>query len=73
MLVIILIMLAYIHIAHFGKRIIGAAKQQNLDKLKRIRKRSKLVSIANLFLMTVVILLSIHANSSLTVNRIMEL
>jgi uncharacterized membrane protein len=49
----------YIHNVYFGKKIIAAAKQRNIDGLKRIRKRSRLVSLANLFLMTVILLLAV--------------
>ncbi len=57
-LVAVLLTLIYVHNVYFGKRIIRLAKEARLDELKALRKRSRIVSAANLTLMLLILLLS---------------
>jgi putative copper resistance protein D len=57
-LVVLLVALIYVHNVYFGKRIIRLAKEARLDELKALRKRSRIISAANLTLMLLILLLS---------------
>ena len=57
-LVIILLILIYVHNIYFGKRITALAKERNVEELKRIRKTSRKISVANLILMAVIFFLA---------------
>lgn len=57
-LVTLLLTLIYVHNVYFGKRIIRLAKDARLDELKALRKRSRIISTANLTLMLLILLLS---------------
>ncbi len=57
-LVSLLLLLIYVNNLYFGKRIIRLAKEAKLDELKALRKRSRVVSAANLTLMLLILLLS---------------
>ncbi len=57
-LVALLLALIYVHNVYFGKRIIRLAKEARLDELKALRKRSRIISAANLTLMLLILLLS---------------
>ncbi|MGA3108066.1 MAG: CopD family protein [Candidatus Bathyarchaeia archaeon] len=57
-LVTLLLALIYVHNVYFGKRIIRLAKEAKLDELKALRKRSRIISAANLTLMLLILLLS---------------
>jgi putative copper resistance protein D len=57
-LVTLLLALIYVHNVYFGKRIIRLAKEARLDELKALRKRSRIISAANLTLMLLILLLS---------------
>jgi putative copper resistance protein D len=57
-LVSLLLLLIYVHNVYFGKRIVRLAKEARLDELNALRKRSRVVSTANLTLMLVILLLS---------------
>jgi putative copper resistance protein D len=54
-LVIILLVFIYLHNVYFGRRIISLASENKIDELNNLRKRSRLVSAANLFLMVVIL------------------
>jgi len=58
-LVIILLILIYVHNIYYGKRITAAAKERNVEELKRIRKTSRKISAANLILMAVIFFLAV--------------
>jgi uncharacterized membrane protein len=58
-LVLILFILIYVHNVYFGKRITALARERNVEGLRRIRKRSRVISAANLFLMIVILLLAV--------------
>ena len=58
-LVIILLMLIYVHNIYYGKRITAAAKERNVEELKRIRKTSRKISTANLILMAAIFFLAV--------------
>jgi len=57
-LVAILISLVYLHNTYFGKQIIRLSKEKRLEELNRLRKKSRLISITNLSLMTIVLILA---------------
>jgi uncharacterized membrane protein len=57
-LVILLLSLIYLNNLYFGKRIMRLAEERKLDEVKALRKKSKLVSVANLSLMIAILLLS---------------
>jgi putative copper resistance protein D len=58
-LVMVLIVLIYVHNVYFGRRITSAAKDRNIVELRRIRRTSRLISAANLFLMAVILFLAV--------------
>ena len=58
-LVIVLIVLIYVHNVYFGRKITRAVKDRNIVELRRIRRKSRLISAANLFLMAVILLLAV--------------
>jgi len=58
-LVIVLIVLIYVHNVYFGRKITRAAKDRNIVELRRIRRTSRLISAANLFLMAVILFLAV--------------
>lgn len=58
-LVIILLILIYVHNVYFGKRIIALAKERNIEGLKRIRRTSRKISVANLILMATILFLAV--------------
>jgi len=57
-LVAVLIFLVYLNNAYFGKQILRLGREKTLDELREIRKMSRLVSIANLSLMTMILVLA---------------
>ena len=58
-LVIIMLILIYVHNIYYGKRIIAAAKERNVEALRRIRKTSRKISAANLILMATIFFLAV--------------
>ena len=58
-LVAALLLLIYVHNVYFGKRIVQYARERRLEELNAIRKRSRVVSAANLALMLLVLLFAI--------------
>jgi uncharacterized membrane protein len=52
------LLLIYVHNVYFGRQIIRLAQERNLESLKELRKRSRIVSAANLSLMIVILLLA---------------
>jgi putative copper resistance protein D len=58
-LVVALFVLIYLHNVYFGRRIIQLARENKLDELKALRRRSRVVSFANLTLMVVILLLAV--------------
>ena len=59
LLAAVLISLVYLNNAHFGKRIVRAAKEKRFEELMRLRRMSKLISVANLSLMAIILLLAV--------------
>ena len=57
-LVVILLVLIYVHNVYFGKKIVRLAEQRKLDELAELRRRSRVVSMANLSLMIAILLLA---------------
>jgi len=62
-LVVVLVALIYVANVYFGKRIVALARENQLDKLKAVRKRSRLVSFANLGLMLAILVLAVLLQS----------
>ena len=58
-LVAILLILIYVHNVYFGKRIMHLAEEGRLDELRRLRRRSRVVSAANLSLMAAILLMAV--------------
>ena len=58
-LVVALILLIYLHNVYFGRKIIKFAEEKRLDRLKAIRRTSRLVSVVNLILMLAILLLAV--------------
>jgi uncharacterized membrane protein len=54
----VLIFLVYLNNGYFGKQIVRLAKENRLEELKQLRKMSRIVSIANLSLMTIILVLA---------------
>jgi putative copper resistance protein D len=50
-----LIVLIYVSNVYYGKRIVRLAKEERLEELQALRRRSRLVSFANLGLMLVIL------------------
>lgn len=55
--VLALLVLLYVSNVYFGRRITGLAKDGKLEELKALRRRSRLVSFANLGLMALILLI----------------
>ncbi|MDV3277561.1 MAG: CopD family protein [Nitrososphaerales archaeon] len=56
-LVAVLVALIYAHNVYFGRKIVRLAREGKLDELKALRKKSRIVSFANLGLMVVILAL----------------
>ena len=57
-LVAVLLALIYVHNVYFGKRIVQLAEERRLDDLQKLRRRSRVVSAANLSLMLAILFLA---------------
>ena len=57
--VAVLIGLIYLHGAYYGPRIVRLARAGKLDELRALRRRSRVISYANLALMLAVLLLAV--------------
>lgn len=57
-LVVVLLVLIYAHNVYFGRRIVRLASERKLDELRALRKRSRVVSFANLALMVAILVLA---------------
>ncbi len=55
--VVALIALLYVSNVYFGRKIVRLAKEGRLEELRELRKTSRLVSFANLGLMSVILIL----------------
>lgn len=58
-LVLILLILVYVHGAYYGRKISKLAREKKIDELKTVRRKSRLVSYANLVLMLAILLLAV--------------
>ncbi len=58
-LVAVMIALIYVHGLYFGRRISRLAREGQVEGLRRIRRRSRLVAYANLGLMLVILALAV--------------
>ena len=58
-LVAVLLLLVYVNNLYLGKRIVRLAREGKLDRLEKLRKRSKFLSIVNLSLMLAILLLAV--------------
>ena len=57
-LVILLIFLIYLHGAYYGRKISRFARERDVESLKAIRKRSRIISYTNLALMILILALA---------------
>lgn len=57
-LVLVLIVLIYLHGAYYGRKISKLAIQKDIEGLKSIRKKSRIISYTNLALMIVILALA---------------
>lgn len=55
-LTVVLIALIYVHNVYFGRKIVKLAREHDVDGLKSIRKRSRVISMTNLALMALILL-----------------
>ncbi|MCL4519550.1 MAG: CopD family protein [Thaumarchaeota archaeon] len=58
-LVLILLILVYVHGAYYGRKIARLASERKIDQLKAVRRKSRLVSYANLVLMVAILVLAV--------------
>jgi uncharacterized membrane protein len=58
-LVVVLLVLIYLHNTYFGRKIVKLAAEKRFDELRALRKRSRVVSAANLALMLAILLLAV--------------
>jgi uncharacterized membrane protein len=58
-LVLILLVLIYVHNVYFGRKIVRLAEEKKPEELKALRKKSRVVSLANLSLMLVILILAV--------------
>ena len=58
-LVFILIILIYAHGAYYGRKIVRLAREKDLEGLKAVRRRSRVISYANLALMVAILILAV--------------
>jgi uncharacterized membrane protein len=58
-LVVVLLALIYLHNTYFGRKIVKLAAEKRFEELKALRKRSRVVSAANLALMLAILLLAV--------------
>ena len=54
-----LLTLIYVHSVYFGRRIVQLSGERRLDELRSLRRRSRVVSAANLSLMGIILLLAV--------------
>ncbi len=58
-LVSILIILIYVHGVYYGRKIVRFAREKDLEGLKAVRRRSRIISYANLALMVAILILAV--------------
>ena len=58
-LVFILIILIYAHGAYYGRKIVRLARERDLEGLKAVRRKSRIISYANLALMVAILILAV--------------
>ncbi|MHB1908466.1 MAG: CopD family protein [Nitrososphaerales archaeon] len=58
-LVAVLVVLIYVHGVYYGRKIVALAQNHDIEGLKAVRRKSRLVSIANLVLMVLILLLAV--------------
>ncbi len=58
-LVIVLIALIYVHGAYYGRKIVKLAREKDVEGLRAVRRRSRLISFANLALMVAILILAV--------------
>ena len=63
-LVVILIALIYAHGAYYGRKISKLARERNVEGVKAVRRKSRIVSYANLALMVVILVLAVMLQTS---------
>jgi len=56
---ITLIVLLYLHNTYFGRKIVKLAREGRLEELKALRRRSRVVSFANLGLMIAILIFAV--------------
>ncbi|MDG6934268.1 MAG: CopD family protein [Nitrososphaerota archaeon] len=62
-LTIVLIVLIYVHNVYFGRKIVKLAREHDVDGLKSIRRRSRVISMTNLVLMALILLFAVLMQS----------
>ncbi len=63
-LVVALIILIYVHGLYYGKKIVRLAEERNVQGLRAVRKKSRIVSYTNLALMVVILILAVMLQMS---------
>ena len=63
-LVAVLVVLIYVHGAYYGRKIVALAQNHDIEGLKAVRRKSRLVSMVNLALMMLILLLAVMLQMS---------
>ncbi len=58
-LVVILIILIYAHGAYYGRKIVRLAREKDFEGLRAVRRKSRILSFANLALMIAILILAV--------------
>ncbi len=58
-LVSVLIVLIYVHGAYYGRKIVRLAREKDVEGLKAVRRKSRIISFANLALMMAILILAV--------------
>jgi putative copper resistance protein D len=59
-----LIVLIYIHNVYFGRKIVRMARERDVEGLKAVRRRSRVISMMNLVLMALILLVAVLMQSA---------
>jgi copper resistance protein D len=58
-LVVILVALIYAHGVYYGRRIVRLAREKDVEGLRAVRRKSRIISFTNLALMIVILILAV--------------
>jgi copper resistance protein D len=58
-LVAVLIVLIYVHGAYYGRKIVRLAREKDVEGVKAVRRRSRIISFTNLAIMVAILILAV--------------